>query len=88
MNFLIRNRDGKVGRGEEAFVLIHDTGNFSIVLGKSLAPLAKAVAWLHEIMHVFCKVFLPFQDEEKEHEFIKAMERDLKKNIRKYWSGK
>jgi len=87
MNFLIRVRTGKL-RGKEAEVTRHKGGNFSVVVHEALAPMQKAVAFFHEALHVLLWVFLPFTDEAREHKFIAAMERDLKKNLKKYWEGR
>jgi len=86
MRFKTLTRTGKP-HGCRGDVDKHKNGNFTITLHKALSPLEKAIAYFHEQIHIIDWTWLPFDDEDREHRFIAAMERDLRKNIKKYWEG-
>lgn len=50
--------------------------------------LTQFLTFIHEMLHVAIYVYFPSLDPRREHKFISAIERSVKRHFRKYWSGK
>lgn len=75
----LRNRYAEVERKSD--------GRYTITLDAKNTPLQNAEAFLHECCHIMCWNWLPFEDENKEHGFIRAMERSFRRHWSKHWRG-
>ncbi len=62
-------------------------GRYRITLNEKNTPFQNALAALHEWCHILAWEFIPFNDDDREHGFIKAMEKSFKRHWKKWWRG-
>ena len=76
-------------RGHDGMAIKKDDRNYLVQIHSPNTPFVKYLTFIHEVAgHVGSWIFTPFMDEKREHRFITALEKSVKRHWRKYWEGK
>ena len=76
-------------RGHDGIAIKKDDQNYLVQIHSPNTPFVKYLTFIHGVAgHVGSWIFTPFIDEKREHRFIRALEKSVKRHWRKYWEGK